>query len=117
MNSLSWLLYFADVVGNLSVFFLMIAIAGVIVVVFPIIPAMIIEKDYDWGRLARKAFCILLPIIFICGLLSALSPSRDTVYMIAASEAGEEVVNNPEVRELMGDTLKLIRQKIKDELE
>jgi hypothetical protein len=37
-----------------------------------------------------------------------LVPSRDTFYMILASEAGETVVNTPEAKEMMKDVREII---------
>jgi hypothetical protein len=39
----------------------------------------------------------LLPVFFLLWGGSFLGPSKDTFYLIAASEAGEQTLNTPEV--------------------
>ena len=49
-------------------------------------------------------------------LLAVFVPSKDTIYLMAASEAGEMVVNTPEAKEIMGDLKEILQiqlQKLK----
>lgn len=48
--------------------------------------------------------------------LSLLTPSSKTIYMIAASEAGETIVTSPEAREIFDDLKEVIKLKLKQEL-
>ncbi len=88
MNNLSWLLYLADVLHNVGFFFAFIAAIGSIggVIVF------VISFDPDGKVLIpyRHSFVGFL----LLGAVSMLFPSKDTMYAIAASEMGEEVLNS-----------------------
>lgn len=91
MNNLSWLIYVADMVGNLSGL-----LTGIIVmaVALTIIMGCIAVDSYDeeykksYGKKAYK----FLKLALLCGVLSVVVPSKNTLYLIAASEMGEQVI-------------------------
>ena len=123
MNSLSWLLYLAGVSGNFTALFgwvgLLIIIGGVGMfynsVAFKADSQSDIEPRYGmtedgayfkqrkadkesalqtskslgfWGK-----FCIITALVM--WILGAALPSKETVYAIAASEMGEELLKTP----------------------
>jgi len=93
MNSLSWLLYIAGVVGNLGgvLIFFTIVLSLVSLVI-----AIVYCDDYTEGR--AKGFKIaglMAGGAVFCIFLAAFVPSKETVYAIAASEMGEEVLKTP----------------------
>src|SRR5688572_4893291 len=102
MNNLSWMIYFAGVcdstafaTGFLSCM-LFIAVIGLTV-------AYIVGKSdpddsecQSVGRVGKAGLKIAMPVWIVCVLLSWLLPSKETVYAIAASEMGEEVIKTPE---------------------
>ena len=116
MNSLSWLLYAADVSNGLMAIFVVITIVSAL---FGFIVAGHLYLDLgdgpkEWilsgksedakARMIKAhedsvAGCkSMLKVFLITGVvsafLSALIPSRETVYAIAASEMGEEIVKS-----------------------
>ena len=57
--------------------------------------------------------------VFLCVLvifLSTFVPSKDTVYLIAASELGEEVVTSPEVKDMLNDVRSYIKKSLNEEI-
>lgn len=102
MNSLSWFMYWAGVVGSFNMFIGIIFIFACFV--FPIAAVLIgINDDYRddiqtarlWEKYRQALFASL--IIFA---LSNFIPSQKTLYMIAASEMGEEVLKTDEANKL-----------------
>lgn len=107
MNNLSWLLYLADISASISAFLVIATIASFILfLMMGVLPAMIAAaENKPRPRLPRTAIAGLLAM----GLSACLFPSSKTVYMIAASEAGERIAATAEAREM----LDLVRQKLK----
>lgn len=85
MNTLSWFLYAADVVSGVGAIFMVIAICC-------------LSSQVLWGAVldggAHTALQGALKRAFVVGLVclfvSAATPSKQTLYAIAASELGEE---------------------------
>jgi hypothetical protein len=103
MNSLSWMIYFADVSDSLSTIGKLIAVgAGLGGAITALITAVKTDVDnigrveklnvLSTGWQAGKGF-------FKVGIVAALVvtpiPSKETIYAIAASEMGEDVLNSP----------------------
>lgn len=98
MNQLSWLLYFADVAGSLNFILSVITIVSFIVVAIclvavPMSEGHVLDDDNrpKWLHIIRM-FAIFWFLSFIVG---AIIPSKETVYAIAASEVGEQVITSP----------------------
>lgn len=109
MNALSWLIYLAGVAGNIQGLLIAIGlISGVAVILFTIFTA--VENDDPWPAL-KWAW---IPIC--AGILAAALPSTSTIYMIAASEAGEQIATSPDAIEMMGDLKAIIKKRLKEEL-
>jgi len=92
MNNLSWLLYWADVLprirGTICVFSVItLVLAGLITLV----SCVINERLY----LPRFTFWAM-PIAIISITLTSFIPSKNTFYLIAGSEIGEQVAKTPE---------------------
>lgn len=114
MNDLSWLIYWADAAPNLSTFVaitsFLLFVASLILLGINIFGSEQTRRDWDEegqdriykysddARVCQKLWFarILAPLFFVLWGASFLVPSKDTFYMIAASEAGEEAVQTPE---------------------
>lgn len=97
MNALSWLIYLADVVNSIGIlssivgfFALLTFLAGLVV--------LCANPDPEYDKAEHVASIGLIrwstTVFIICSLLLIVLPGRDTVYAIAASEMGEEVLNS-----------------------
>jgi hypothetical protein len=91
MNSLSWMIYLADVVGSIGVLFAISATLLAGAIAFSMLWAAIEEEDI---RMCRPYVKWLAPAMVSLALIAALLPSRTTVYAIAASETGENILNS-----------------------
>lgn len=134
MNSLSWLIYAAEVLGRVSVSFSIIASFATLATVVLVFVGMMSRSDaqgdasgrygetYKAVGIVRVAFwdkflgawpkrTAAVAVIF--GAVSIVAPSQSTIYMIAASEMGEKVVTTPEAREMLGDLRDVIAKQIK----
>ncbi len=132
MNSLSWFLYLADIIGNIAVLALLI---GIVLTIFLIIvwvgrgaiAADLGSNEYPtdkypdgtssyrrWAAFKKMTqnkwlyFTIILMFSFV-----ALTPSKQTFYLIAASEATEIVVKTPEVQDIFTDLQQVIKSNLK----
>lgn len=98
MNSLSWLLYAAEILGNLGSLLTFFGVAGLLVVsVFWLIALMDQNSRYpdEWSVGVPQK---MMKIIWVpCTVLSVamLFPSSNTIYAIAASEMGERAMTTP----------------------
>lgn len=89
MNELSWMLYIADVSGVARV---ALGIGGVASLLLMLVWAAIAASEKD---VTGPGKLLILPFIAITS--SVLLPSSSTVYAIAASEMGEDVLKSPTV--------------------
>lgn len=118
MNNLSLMIYLAEVCGriqNASGFiFFMSAMLGTIAMCF-LWAFHLIEEE---GR--RSTILIItgiwLFVSLLSGAIAGLTPSQKTLYLIAASEAGEMVVKSDETQEMLGDLKAIIKNRLKEEL-
>lgn len=100
MNTLSWLLYLADVADNLDWFFFLVMLIAIIGTVIWIAAALAASEDKNlpddfWPSWKKVGLWLLLPAFVLGVVLGSVIPSKDTVYAIAASEMGERALNTP----------------------
>lgn len=135
MNSLSWLIYAAEVLGRVSVSFFFIALIAAVGTGALIFIAMLARADAQSDTTAsyrsedgRKSAALRVEfwdkvlaswpkrsaaVAVVFGALSIVAPSNSTIYMIAASEMGEKVATTPEAKEMLGDLREVIAKQIK----
>lgn len=96
MNQLSWLLYLADVSASSEgwmVFFSCWATVVTLVSVLVLCNAPLAEKGVR-AAAAGNTMLVSIPTMLVCVILSVVLPSKETVYAIAASELGEQVMTS-----------------------
>jgi hypothetical protein len=116
MNTLSWLIYAGDALGKIGVLFEVIAVLsavgiGVVSGVSEIFASFDEAPKGYW----KKPFRYLW-VTAIFAVLATVTPSQTVIYMIAASEAGEEIASNPQAQEMASDLGRLIQQKLDEAL-
>lgn len=98
MNNLSFFIYLSDVIANVSGVLLLLGF--ILFFVFGI--------DHIVSKLDGKKFLPLYPFFIGLALIlvCTLAPSRDTIYLVLASEFGEDVyeVIKLELESLKGTT-------------
>ena len=116
MNALSWFLYFADVTGNLRGLLLLFTVVGGVASIMAFF-GWLMQRDLygadsvtanTLGSISFK----LAPVVVVCAILSALMPSKETIYLIAGSEAGETIVASPQGQEILNDVQEVIRYQL-----
>lgn len=112
MNFVSLILYFGNVADKLGPIGFVVGIFGVVFgcIVCIFIADSIREEEQKMYRTARNW---LFTIGITALTISVLMPSKDILYLIAASELGEEVVTNPEVVEVATELKDIILDKIR----
>lgn len=143
MNSLSWLIYLANVTGNLGGFFLFLTLAGgFTTLVFGVCYFIYkddvsnkvgrqdnyghsLSKEYFEARIAalngqiaifKRMAMTGFTALVIFGTLTALMPERKTIMLIAASEVGERVVNSSKVQSVVDPSVELLKTYVDKEL-
>ena len=130
MNNVSWFLYISGMVQSLAIMLVVLLIVGVISAgVLTIIGAS--KRDFAFGDnediqigLSYQFTAIKIGVgcLFV-GLILVLVPSKNTMYMIAANQVGEQIIQLEEVQNIGGeagglakDTIELLRQQIQEQL-
>lgn len=130
MNSISWLLYGAEVTGNLRGVLIGGAVASGMAAGGCAVIAGVIRGSYcpDEDEIANSKWLLARarPLATACVLLAVLAaamPSRGTVLLIAASELGESVLTSEQAQQIGGeagvlasDSLRVLRKFINEQL-
>lgn len=133
MNFLSWIIYGADVVGDIGN---MIAFFGITISILFVFLVCAISFTSAWSMFAdyenerelyKKSSLILKKYVFsslkaliVIAVIAAIIPSAKTLYLIAASEIGEEVLISEEgqkLRQVINERLDEIIQEEKEDSE
>lgn len=128
MNSLSWMIYAASTLANVNFVIggtlVVGGIGGAILWIIGKMPwhqwswdSVETMKSTDaarasfqkWGRRGVLAAAVAIPVGIVI-------PSDKTIYLIAASEAGETIVTSPEAKEVFEDLKTIIKSKLKEQL-
>ena len=136
MNSLSWLLYAADVADTIRIIGGIAIPLGVLGGVAAMPLSFLAGDTYSWhdedekrAIKARPAVVrgVAAKVLIACAALAVIvtfTPSRNTIMLIAASEVGETVLASPQARqiggeagELAADSLRVLRKFINEQLE
>lgn len=105
MNQVSWLIYLADVVGNMGSFLKCVGVACVLAgIAFFICAIGFMTETSRWDysdektaalklfRAQRRTSVVCATFAFFFWFCSALTPSQNTVLAIAASQVGEQIL-------------------------
>lgn len=112
MNTLSWMIYAADVVGKLGDGLLAMSLLGASGLAIGVVFRVVLTEGE--GSIRPIVRWVWVPAL--AAIVTMFVPSTSTVYMIAASEAGETVVTSPEAIEMMGDLKAIIKKRLGEEL-
>lgn len=93
MNTLSWFIYWADVIPSFAQGFSILSIFSFIISVF-------INAYQLIGNSCKKYMWISFLCAFML-LLSSFMPSKNTLYAIAASEMGEDVYKSEQGQKIV----------------
>lgn len=116
MNDLSWLIYAAEVAGNVSALCGIVAIGGGMAIALLSGLLAVAAGCDDAPAGSWKVPLRYLWVVALAAVVATLIPSKNTIYMIAASEIGETVVTSPDAIEMMNDLKAIIKSKIKEQV-
>lgn len=96
MNTLSLLIYAADVAGNIGALLIALAVFGSSAITFFTICGVIFrsEGEVEKGKYLHRMAIKLCPFLAAVLVLSIFLPTQTTIYAIAASEMGEDVLDS-----------------------
>lgn len=113
MNTVSWLVYLTYVIPSISWFAAAGAVVLLVAVVFLIIFWNVTNaeanskyakpEDKEFPTFIAKQFKWVIPSFLLCLFTATVTPNQQTMYMIAASELGEEVIMSNEAKVLYQD--------------
>lgn len=128
MNSLSWLIYAAGVVQSAN-----FVIGGLVILIIPVLTLFKMggafentEYKYVKGEYTKVEmgedklpFSVrqLIAAWFVLAFIGIVTPSRSTVILIASSEYGEKILNNPKINQIVDPSIDLLKTWIEKEKE
>lgn len=126
MNNVSVFLYLADILSGIQVFFGMFGTIGLIFSIVAFAYSFMYDTDrvYLYGEKgykdtiryplkAARPWAISFFVVTLLLVFGAIAiPSKETRYMIAASQVGEQIIQLEEVQQLGGETADLARVSI-----
>jgi formate hydrogenlyase subunit 3/multisubunit Na+/H+ antiporter MnhD subunit len=126
MNTLSWLIYLADICDNLNKFFAIIGVLQLLggLILFGVYANYMADKEFWRGRRGesqeiKQKYNKIVYAIPLVGLImiffSTLIPDKNTVMYIAASEYGQSIIMNKQVQDLTNPAFELLKEWIKNE--
>ena len=99
MNTLSILLYLGDVVSTLEILLsASLAAVSIVMLFFAICYVENLEKKHGTEKeenFVLRGLSSCFKVLIVTVFLLVLVPNKDTIYLIAASEVGEEVIESP----------------------
>lgn len=105
--SAAWIIYFASVSGNFSIF---CGIIGFIALFISFVVLMASEGEY----LKQSVRGFVGGALFV--LLGIITPDKNTVYLIASAKVTEDIVKSPEAKEIGGKILTIINDKLDEQV-
>jgi hypothetical protein len=124
MNSLSFLIYLAGVTGSVGNFLTFLAVMfGILAVVCMVVWLVMHDEtnrfsdklkgdDLVFRRSMRtkawRWFWGFTGLFVLAGSIASITPTRQTVLLITASEMGEKVLNHPRVNSVVDPGIELL---------
>lgn len=114
MNSLSWLLYFAEVSSSIGIFAsIMMFLSAIVAVVMSLIIMCNDTRDMpDAFNTNAPRIRNTAVVIFAFSMLGLLFPSQNTVYLIIASETADTIVASESGQKMLGDIQNIVSLKL-----
>lgn len=133
MNTLSWLIYWAGVVGSMNGFFVFISVVAAFVSIIAIILTVIgttcsVDTSSEDTSSEDKAWVAALPmfkryrnvglsVFTLSSFLALAIPDKQTIVMIGASEFAQRAVQSEAVQRLTDPSVAYIETWLRNEIE
>ena len=123
MNSLSWLIYMAQILTSLGYLFITLGTLALLATIGGAV-CMIVFTTFEHdkeafaktNRRGRVIVSIFAPMTVIFILVGNLLPDKDTLYAIAASQLGEQIVSSGDAKALANDAYTALRVWLKKQI-
>ena len=126
---LALLVYFASVVGSVSILlwlssFILLSISTVFIV--PLLVGNLGVKQYSYNtgqelenelkikKVLTKSIKWTIPLTIIFALLSVLLPTERTVYLMTAAYATQTIAQNNRVQKIGSDVLEVVEKELSE---
>jgi hypothetical protein len=106
MNTLSWIIYLAELSETLKAFLAIATAAAVFATAGFLITYAHSHRQEEVIWLSRTKISAMA--LIVSALSCAMLPSRQTVMLIVASELGERVVSNAQITSVVDPSLELL---------
>jgi hypothetical protein len=126
MNSVSWFLYLADAMSSLSGVIVFFGVMATLLTCLGIFMTLLNTDSSNTDRKQRYAdynangarfIRSFSPWMVLCFVVAAIIPAQKTMYAIAASQVGEQVVKSEAVQGVANDAAKALQIWIKKQIE
>ena len=111
MNTVSWFLWLTHVVPAVGVAGATLAVLSGFAVVFFAFPFFGVTGE---GCLFLRFMKLAIATFFIGVVVRVVTPTEQVMYMIAASELGEQVLDTPEARAVYQDIRNILQSYTKE---
>lgn len=124
MNTVTVFIILAYIIPNIGTAATVVSMLGLMALLAIVLMAGISFGDKDLTRrfgeepaypVLLKQLKWLVPMLTISWAFALVIPDKETFYLIAASELGEEVVKSPEAQELYEEVKKVLKSYSKIE--
>ena len=113
--SAAMIIYLAEVAQNLTVILVItLVIAGLGVAIGGIKFTCDYDKDEKVATLKFVRYAAL--VIILASIPLVFTPSKSSIYLMAGAKVTEDIVKSPEAKELGGKILKVINQKLDEQV-
>lgn len=119
MNTLSWLIYLAEVLSSADHFAGVVAgLAGILVILLGIGLFVFSDDDDDSANLTfvRKSFKTSVIVCSVASLFAVILPSKQTIILIAASELGQTVIQSEGAQRVIDPSLRYVESWLNNEI-
>lgn len=105
-----WIIYFAGISGGMCFFLFWFSVLMLIAFFAKI------DKAYD-GNLKRWRSCFIPLILSVLSMVACIIiPNEKTIYLMMGTKTIEDIARSPEAKEISGKILKVINEKLNDQI-
>lgn len=119
MNTLSWFFYLADIIGNISAFFIVGSIVMLVLSLGAVLVIAIQNEDesLEPGEPGYVSPYVVKPYVIVGSIMLFIAtfiPQTETIYMIAASELGQSTIQSEVGQDIMNKLQTILDLQIEE---
>lgn len=109
MNALSIFIYSVELLSQLNFLLGALIIAAIVHYTLRVINVAMAMNGGTYPS-PKKYLMAIIPL----GIMCVIIPNKETLYVVGASELGEEIIKNQEVQDLTNDLKEILQNKIEE---